>query len=83
MELRETDQHWSAFPGTLDQCHDVDRIDQHWAPRVVTPHVNGQGGQWLEKIITPKKYRNSSKKYQLQILDPQNTTGPPVGLDGE
>ncbi len=30
-------------------------------PRGVTPHINRQGGQWLKKIITPKKYLNSTK----------------------
>ncbi len=30
-------------------------------PRGETPHVNRQGGQELEKIITPKKYLRSAK----------------------
>ncbi len=32
-----------------------------WKSQGVTRHVNQQGGQWLKKIITPKKYLNSAK----------------------
>ena len=40
---------------------DVIYIPRTFSPRGVTLHINRQGGQWLKKIITPKKYRNSSK----------------------